>query len=231
MAGVRAKWAAPVEVRRLVREARGGLDPWEKDVVGQLARGSRILVVGCGAGREAVALAERGFRVTGIDFVEPLVHEARRHATEAGVTATFVATTAEELADRTPASFDAILSTAPVYEQIPGRARRGRFLHALARLAAPGALIVLCAGWHRDRGPRRAVVDGVRWLMRRLGVRGVAEPGDWTIYHLSMISDPRTSCFLHAFQRPEEIERELRAAGLAGARHPEGPWLLRIPAR
>jgi len=231
VAGVRAKWGAGPEVRRLVAESSAGLEAWEKDVFDRLVKpGGRVLVVGCGAGRVALALAA-AFRVTGIDFVPALVDEARRLAAAGGVAATFEVATVEGLAAHAPATFDAVLVAAPVYEQTPGRQRRVAFLRALAGLCAPDGLIVLCAGWHRDRGPRRALIDGARWLLRRLGVRNVAEPGDRFLYHLSMISDHTTSCFLHGFQRPAEIAAEIRRAGLVAERHPEGAWLLRIRAR
>jgi SAM-dependent methyltransferase len=230
VADVQAKWGAPAEVRRLVAEADPVLEAWEKDVFDHLVSpGARVLVIGCGGGRESLALAERGFRVTGIDFVPALVDEARRRAARTGHAATFEATTVEALAPGHPAAFDVALVTTPVYEQTPGRERRVAFLRALARLTAPGGLIVLCAPAHRDRGPRRAVIDGLRWMLRRLGVRAAAEPGDRFTYHVSIASDHRSVCFYHRFQRPEEIAREIHAAGLVAERHPEGPWLVCAP--
>jgi ubiquinone/menaquinone biosynthesis C-methylase UbiE len=51
----------------------------------ELPKGSRILDMGCGTGRHAVMLAERGFRVTGVDLSEGMLNEARKAATDAGV--------------------------------------------------------------------------------------------------------------------------------------------------
>lgn len=45
-----------------------------------LAPGSQVLEVGCGAGFMALALAERGFHVRAIDSVEGMVEVARRNA-------------------------------------------------------------------------------------------------------------------------------------------------------
>ncbi|GMK38442.1 methyltransferase [Paenibacillus sp. CCS19] len=45
----------------------------------QLPQGSALLDVGCGMGRHAVALAEMGYQVSGIDLSQPLLEEAREH--------------------------------------------------------------------------------------------------------------------------------------------------------
>jgi 2-polyprenyl-3-methyl-5-hydroxy-6-metoxy-1,4-benzoquinol methylase len=50
----------------------------------------RALDVGCGSGIWAVKLAQRGWDVTGIDFVPKAVRRARRRAEEAGVEVNFV---------------------------------------------------------------------------------------------------------------------------------------------
>lgn len=50
-------------------------------------RGKRILDVGCGSGRYAVALAERGAEVLGIDFASNMLALARELAVRCGVSA------------------------------------------------------------------------------------------------------------------------------------------------
>ena len=50
-----------------------------------LPRGAVALDVGCGAGREAVFLAQTGFRVIGVDLSAKALELARQRASEAGV--------------------------------------------------------------------------------------------------------------------------------------------------
>ena len=57
-----------------------GSDVWS------LIQGRTVLDFGCGHGQEAIELAQHGARrVTGVDIVEPLLADARRRASEAGV--------------------------------------------------------------------------------------------------------------------------------------------------
>jgi SAM-dependent methyltransferase len=53
-------------------------------IVRQVRPSGRILVVGSGVGRECFALADRGFRVRGIDFAPAMIEHARRGAQERG---------------------------------------------------------------------------------------------------------------------------------------------------
>lgn len=55
---------------------------WEK--LG-LQEGMTLLDMGCGTGRHAIELAERGIKVTGVDFSPQMLFEAKRKADRAGV--------------------------------------------------------------------------------------------------------------------------------------------------
>jgi SAM-dependent methyltransferase len=229
IAGVREKYAHPAEVAYQTRCAADGLEAWETSLFTGLARDTgrtRVLVVGAGAGRESLGLARLGFDVVGIDLVPALVAAATQRAVAERLPARFVATSLDALPK--DQSFDIVISSGGVYEHTPTRARRIALLRALADRLAPGGAVALVAGWNRDRGPRYAVVDGLRWVLARArGDRFTTEPGDRLIRHLSLASSYTTTCFFHVFQTPDAITREIEAAGLAWHRHPEGAWIIR----
>ena len=57
---------------------------WDREILealqAMIPEASRVLDVGCGYGRIAVALAAVGHRVTGVDIAPALMTEARRRA-------------------------------------------------------------------------------------------------------------------------------------------------------
>jgi hypothetical protein len=107
-----------------------------------LTRGSRLLDVGCGAGREAVGFTRAGLSVVGIDVAPAMIDRARERAQAAGLAIEFVV--GEPLTWPAPgAPFDAIYFSPGIYSHIPGRTRRVRTLARLRGLLARGGLIVL----------------------------------------------------------------------------------------
>jgi SAM-dependent methyltransferase len=116
---------------------RLALAPWLR-----IARGTRVLDVGCGVGRWSRLLARRGARVTGIDLSPTMVEESRRRAQAAGLAhaCRFLVqdSTALELEER----FDLILSVTVLQHILDVDALR-RAMQALVAHLAPGGRIVL----------------------------------------------------------------------------------------
>jgi ubiquinone/menaquinone biosynthesis C-methylase UbiE len=55
---------------------------WENEVVSYFPVKSKVLDIGCGMGREAFCLYDRGFRVTAIDISEKVIEPAKQFAIE-----------------------------------------------------------------------------------------------------------------------------------------------------
>ena len=100
----------------------------------------RVLDLGCGEGRHASWLAERGWRVTAIDFSEVAITKARQLAERRGVQVTWI--TADLVDD--PPSLEPVELVLIAYLQLPRHQLR-RVLHVAASLVAPGGTLVLVA--------------------------------------------------------------------------------------
>lgn len=108
-----------------------------------LAPGDEVLDVTCGPGLYAVALAERGCRVTGIDFGPAAIAYARELAAAAGVAqrCTFLQQDVREMA-LPPAQYDGALL---LYGQLAvfERSQAAALLAAVAAALKPGACLVI----------------------------------------------------------------------------------------
>ena len=104
----------------------------------------RALDLACGQGRHAVWLAERGWRVTGVDFSTVGIEKARLHAAERGVEVEWVNA---DLLDYAPeeGSFDLVLV---FYLHVP-LPDRSTILRSAVRALAPGGTFLL-VGHDRD---------------------------------------------------------------------------------
>ncbi len=117
----------------------------------------RALDVACGAGRNAVWLATRGWTVTGVDFSDVALANARRLAAERGVEVEWVQADVRQWSPDAD-EFDLVVV---LYLQLPADERRRALRNATAALAPGGTLLVvghhaenLRDGWGGPRDPR-----------------------------------------------------------------------------
>jgi SAM-dependent methyltransferase len=177
-------------------------------IVERVPRGARILVAGSGAGREAFALEQLGYDVTGVDFSPRMVAAAQAEAARRGSTARFLAADLR-IHEEAAASCGAVVFTYDVYSFVPGRHDREAMLSRIGRWLAPGGSIFLSA--RRARGVWDRAMLSVQWLARF--ARGTTTPwGDSHTRWLDAAGTLRRS-FVHVFTA-SRLEREVRAAGL-----------------
>lgn len=134
------------------RARRVGLFPPERAMVKRFMRPpARVLDVGCGAGREALALARMGFTVTGVDITPALLEEARRIAVDRALSIDF------RLADGTTlefsdGGFDYVLLITQMIHHVPGKANRVRLLREAGRVArAEGRILLTYHDWDIEK--------------------------------------------------------------------------------
>jgi SAM-dependent methyltransferase len=99
----------------------------------------RALDLACGAGRNAVWLARRGWRVTGVDFSDVALQAARGLAASARVDVEWI----EADAVTWPAESRAYDLVAVMYLQLPAAERRAALARAAAAVRPGGTLLVV----------------------------------------------------------------------------------------
>jgi len=201
----RRAWDAYYE-RHSVHES--GLLSWEEDCVGRFATpGARVLVVGCGSGRDLMALVERGCEVTGMDPSGTGLEVADRLLRARGVSATLI----EGFFEDTPIAqpFDVVIFSYYCYAAIPMRSRRIAALKKAAALVDAGGHVIVS---HAEGIPRPHPI-----LVRVGQIAGVLARSDWRLEAGDFVSDNRERAasfsFSHAFEAGE-LEREAADADL-----------------
>jgi SAM-dependent methyltransferase len=128
-------------------------DLFAREEEGREAPYGRALDLGCGSGIWAVALAKRGWRVTGVDFVPKALRRARERAQEAGVELELLQGNVTNLdAAGVGSDFDLLLDFGCFHDELSDEQRREEGREATAK-AAPGAALLMMAWPPGRRGP------------------------------------------------------------------------------
>jgi ubiquinone/menaquinone biosynthesis C-methylase UbiE len=84
------------------------LKVWENEVVSYLPVKSRVLDIGCGMGREAFCLYDKGFKITAIDISESVIEPAKQFALQSKRNIEFLLTNGLDLPFESN-SFDVVI--------------------------------------------------------------------------------------------------------------------------
>lgn len=148
----------------------------------------KLLDVGCGGGILAEAMVHRGATVTGIDMGVMPLEVARLHCIETNINIDYQLTTAEQLADSRPSSFD-IVTCMEMLEHVPEPAS---IIEACARLSKPGGNLYFSTINRNPKSFLFAIVGG-EYVLRLL---------------------PRGTHSYARLIRPSELANWIREAGL-----------------
>ncbi len=194
------EWSAPQFVD-------GGLNGDEVHLLEKMpVRTGRLLLLGIGGGREAIAFAQKGFDVTGVDFVPEMVAHAkasaRRHHVEIeGLVQDF---SGLEVAQ---ASFEVVWFSADGYSFIPTRRLRISMLQRLHHALRPGGCVVCRFSWNASGAtysPWRQRLGSLVAILT--GGNREFEDGDQLLGGFE---------FIHSFQNESELCSEFELAGFS----------------
>ncbi len=227
---VAQKFNEEEEVFYHAQGAFDGLDEQEKHFVEHyMQRRGRVLNIGCGAGREAFALAGLGFEVVGVDVAPRMIEAARRIAASRWQDIRFEVKSATNL-DYLPHSFDYVFMAHGVYSLIPGRDVRIDMLRNIGKLLAPDGTLLFSALYRRAVLLSRVSLYNVfrRIAKRLLGRQLHSEPGDTLVRYVSHASKASKLCYVHLFSDADEVWKEVSSAGLDGFEDKQsGYWIVR----
>jgi len=110
------------------KQGRNSLRPFEQEELGDVS-GRSLLHLQCHFGMDTLSWARLGARVTGVDFSEEAITEARSLAADVGLEARFICANVYDLPDTLDEEFDIVVTTYGVLSWLPD-------LEAWARIVA-----------------------------------------------------------------------------------------------
>jgi SAM-dependent methyltransferase len=172
-----------------------------------LPHSGRVIDLGCGTGRHALALAARGFEVVGVDLSEAMLKIAQERTSADGLVVSFVRATLVELDHLRDRSFDHAICMFSTLGMIHGEANRECFVGHVHRLLRPGGLFVVHVHnywfnlWNRQ-ARRWLVTDLLRSLL----------PGQRSGERVMPFHQGVANLYMHLYKRGE-LRRLLRKSG------------------
>ena len=124
-----------------------GLDDQESALLEKIPlKDGKLLLLGVGGGREAIYLAKKGFKVTGLDFSEGMMKSAHENAQKRGITISGLVQEISHI-DVPDNSYDIVWLSSAMYSSIPTRERRLMMLKRISKVLKQGGYFVCQFHW------------------------------------------------------------------------------------
>jgi ubiquinone/menaquinone biosynthesis C-methylase UbiE len=211
---VRQKYSHPLELEAHRKEALAGPTGLQRQFLGRyLNPGSKILDVGCAAGRISLAASRAGSDVTAVDACPLMAHEAQGLARRQALAARFCAMDARRLAFA-DAAFDMVLMFGAVVSYIPTHMGRVQALREAYRVLKPDGKLLVETQSRTSRRVYRgffAALSSAHRVLEWFGHRTAWEVGDRLGVSVSA-AQSESLVYFHMYS-PDELARDLVEAG------------------
>jgi len=199
------------EIEFLKRMAPAGLEDYEEIIVDKYCKkNGHTLVIGCGAGREAFALAEKNLKVTGIDIVEKLVRICHNEGKEKDIKANFL-TMNGCCTGFKEKSFDYVIMFGQLISLIPYRENRINTLKECKRILKKNGLVMFTTH-SRERNIKEKIKWNIINFIRKI-ISGKLQEGDKLVTAISGYSLSGEKIFMHLYT-PKEALKDIKSSGL-----------------
>ena len=193
----------------LEENVRSGLTLLEEVLLARHPLQGKVLVLGCGPGRECLVLARRGCAVTGLDREPGMLARARELARAAGLEIRYVEGEAMDFrVDGGP--FEAVVIFSGLYNMCLPRARRVRMLRSAREHLGPGGRVLvtfLSAYQWPGESPPPAGKHVLEPVLRVLGLGLEALNPEHERGDLYLLNEA-----IHVFPRDEDVSAEASEA-------------------
>lgn len=180
-----------------------GLTDFESNLASRLCLPAKLLILGSGGGREAIALAKRGFEVIALDFCPEQLQALHRNAERHGVRIQSLLQEMSRL-EVALASFDILWMSSIMYSCLPTANMRRRMVNRFALTLRPGGIFV-CQFRYEPERINKTKKEILRKMLAWITLGNFSyEKGD-------MVWGDRE--FIHAFLSEGEVIAEVEPAG------------------
>lgn len=212
---VKKKHSQEEEVKEFSRLVQFGLYNFEENFINKyLKLPSKILNIGCGAGREAIALYRKGFEVICFDFSENMVFEAQKNFKKYNIKINVFQMDATKMGIKEN-HFDACIMFGQMLAWVPLRENRIGILMECKRILKPGGYLLFSTHSRKYKLKYRlyfSIINPLRIVKKILKFKNVLEPNDRFAKQVSAVCS-KGKCFLHHYSMKEAIE-DIERAGL-----------------
>jgi len=211
---VMKKYNHPGEIDYLECMSHTGFEDYEEILIDDYFTGNgRVLVIGCGTGRETFAFASRNFQVTAIDIAEDAVRAGKKIACEQSVRANFLTMNGCNLGFKSSV-FDYVILFSQVISLVPMRKNRIGLLMECKRVLSENGLVIFTT-----HSRNRTLTERIKWriinfIRKIIPIPGTFfEEGDKWVKAISGYNITDDKVFMHLYSMAEGLE-DIKNAGL-----------------